>query len=467
MDTQPPPASESLPEKVPGKARRPGILGAAAVLSPVLAAALGPSAVGAAGFRVRVETALADFGRELSGPGEVALEPGPGGRVQLRLGAEAFPLDEILHLEIAGALDEPQPWILFLRAGGEIAGAAAGGDGESVSWRSPSLGSEPVRIALDDVLGLLAVRKPGEGTGTSADALREAALALRLREEILKRLSPADEVVLPEGGRIQGVLDSVNATGIRFSAQALGTVDLPWARIRALSLAALSETPPGGAGGSEGSGEKAASGGSSRRVRVRFRDGTLLPAELSSLEGGKVSLRHPTLGLRSTALSDVIEVDFLGGRAVYLSDLEPASAREECGPLFRLRMPHRRDASVVGTPLRMRGKAYRKGLGVHAYSRLEYDLGGAYEKFRATVGLDDTARPESGDPNVGRVVFRAYRDGEKIFERELTWKDDPVPIDLSVRGAKRLALEADYGGSGGSLDLALDRANWAEARLVR
>jgi hypothetical protein len=68
---------------------------------------------------------------------------------------------------------------------------------------------------------------------------------------------------------------------------------------------------------------------------------------------------------------------------------------------------------------------------------------------------------------MGAVVFRVRLDGKPLIERPLTWRDDPVPVDLDVEGGKVLALEVDYGEGEGGFNPSLDRANWANARIVK
>jgi hypothetical protein len=150
--------------------------------------------------------------------------------------------------------------------------------------------------------------------------------------------------------------------------------------------------------------------------------------------------------------------------------MTPSSVREDTGVLFRLQMPHRNDASVLGTPLRLRGKEYRKGIGVHAFSSLGYAFGGEFRRFRATIGLDDTARPPSGLPGreaMGSVTFRVRLDGKRLFEKDMTWRDDPIPLDLPVAGGRLLELEVDFGNDASGAQMARDRADWAEARVIR
>jgi hypothetical protein len=118
----------------------------------------------------------------------------------------------------------------------------------------------------------------------------------------------------------------------------------------------------------------------------------------------------------------------------------------------------------------MGGTTRRKGLGVHSYSLLEFDLAAEFSRFRATLGLDDSARPEEAQPqggDEGSVVFRVKLDGKVLFEKGMTWRDPPTPVDLSVEKGRLLALEVDYGPPEGGFNLVRDRANWAEARVVK
>ena len=408
------------------------------------------------------------------------------------LGGRQVPADDLLFIEFPWQDAARGRLVLFLRGGGDLEGAPAGGDENSVKWRCSALGPDPIPIRLESVKGLL-VRgpidaPPGQGSRPpDAPAAKEAggalppapaprgpaaprdappstggterALEVRLRGEIVGARLKKDELVLLKEGRVQGILEALDSGGIRFSQESLGSVEIPYEKIRALILAeeTLPAPPP-------------PTGSPSLQVVLTLRDGSEIPGGLVDLKAGTFSIRHPTLGSFSVPAARVREIAFLGGRSSYLSDLEPASVREECGPLFRLRMPFRRDTNVLGEPLRMAGRSYRKGLGVHSYSLLEYKLGGQYSRFQATIGLDESARPRegaTGGKDKGAVVFRVRLDGKLLMEKPLTWRDSPLPVDLTIRGGGTLSLEVDYGDPPMGFNFALDRANWAEARVVK
>ena len=159
--------------------------------------------------------------------------------------------------------------------------------------------------------------------------------------------------------------------------------------------------------------------------------------------------------LKLSAL-DVAACEFRNGRIVYVSDLTPAEYVHE--PFLSLSWPWRADRAVDGAPLRLRGRLFRKGLGTHSRCRLVFALDGRYRQFRSLVGVDDTARGR------GSVVFRVRVDDRVVFDSGvLTGSDPPKDVTVPLANADRLVLEVDYGPDGD----VLDRADWADARLLR
>ena len=83
---------------------------------------------------------------------------------------------------------------------------------------------------------------------------------------------------------------------------------------------------------------------------------------------------------------------------VYLSDLKAAGYRHI--PYLQLSWPYRTDRSVLGARLRVGGRVFLKGLGMHSPSRLTYDLLQPYRRFDAQLAIDDDAGGSFND-----VVF--------------------------------------------------------------
>ncbi|MEQ7007088.1 NPCBM/NEW2 domain-containing protein [Actinopolymorpha sp. B17G11] len=143
----------------------------------------------------------------------------------------------------------------------------------------------------------------------------------------------------------------------------------------------------------------------------------------------------------------------------YVSDLPFVSERNGWGPVER-DMSNGGTQSGDGTPLRLRGTTYDKGLGVHAPSEVVLDLAGAYTRFTAYVGVDDSRVPSGA----GSVVFEVLGDGVVLARTGvLTPSDAAYPLDVAVDGVASLMLRVSDGGDG----INNDHADWADAQLHR
>lgn len=337
-------------------------------------------------------------------------------------------------------------------------------------WATP-IGIEPVKeddfLVLNSKIIVQEVRQRDGQVRLNMEDLRLLLFRNAFTDEIewsrfragLLRTRPKNDVAhLSAGTRLTGFLEDMGRDSISFSADGVGQVKLSTAKIRALDLAELKEKEePERIGKPSGP-----------QVGVFLRDGGSLRGKLEDLGQEGLSLRHALLGSIFLPLESLAQVSFLGGRCQYLSDMDPAKAREHLGSLFLAKLPFKRDSNVLGNPLRMKGKTWPKGLGVHAYSRLDYDLAAKFQKFQATIGLDDSARPPSRGPageNTGAVIFRVFLDGKLISEKPMRFTDPPQELDLRIVGGRTLSLEVDFGGK--NLSAALDRANWCGARIIK
>ncbi len=142
--------------------------------------------------------------------------------------------------------------------------------------------------------------------------------------------------------------------------------------------------------------------------------------------------------------------------AVYVSDLPWASETNGWGPAERDRS-NGEAAAGDGGPIRLDGVTYPKGIGVHAYSEITLDLAGAYDRFRARIGLDDAR-----DGLCGEVQFEVAVDGiVRTSNGPFVATTPSQLLDLDVAGADLLALRVhSLGPTCG------DHADWAEARLL-
>jgi hypothetical protein len=197
-----------------------------------------------------------------------------------------------------------------------------------------------------------------------------------------------------------------------------------------------------------------------------LRDGSVLRGPIEGWGDGKIVIEHRVLK-RSISMEEknLISVTMKNGRYVYVSDLAfatPPSERPYYLPgdfkyeqyLFKVR----RDQAQGGGPISLRGKVYAKGLGVHAISKLEFDLNRSFTRFIADVGVDDSA----GD--LASVEFKVYADGKLVFESGVLRRSTGTrTIDVEVLNVRRITLEVT---AADNADIQ-DRANWANAKLVR
>jgi alpha-galactosidase len=159
---------------------------------------------------------------------------------------------------------------------------------------------------------------------------------------------------------------------------------------------------------------------------------------------------HDAAALRVTG----VEPPLPRGR-VYLSDLRFTYATNGYGPV-ELDTTNGEAEALDGVPIRLRGAAYDKGLGVHGPSLLRYRLGRACSRFVADVGVDD----DQG--GMGSVELEVWADGERLFRSGVLTGSSPArAVSLDVSGRRELRL---FVGIGGDTD-ARDHAVWAGARL--
>ena len=382
---------------------------------------------------------------------------------RLRFGERQYALDEILFLrfthiastpEPAGArpAEGPSPVVLELQGGDRLLGTVASGDEERIRLRSASWGGKDLDVSVDHLVSLIV-----------PDAFSSAATLADFRRKVLAKRPPVDRLHLAAGDRIDGILEAAEPKGVRFTKENLGELLYPYEKVMAVQLADLGDEPaPEEANGMV--------------TVLHLADGSVLSGALEGISTEVFRLAHATLGAIDIPVRSLLQVSVRGGRCQFLSDLEVKRAHEHLGILTTggegertqgLRLPHVRDLSVLGTPLRMGRQTFAKGLGVHAYSLLEYDLGGEFQRFQATVGLDDSARPlpGSGKSFSPSVVFRIYVDGKKLREVPLSYKDAPRSVDVDVTSGETLGIEVDFGSS--SFLPVRARANWADARIIK
>lgn len=147
--------------------------------------------------------------------------------------------------------------------------------------------------------------------------------------------------------------------------------------------------------------------------------------------------------------------DVSSDKLVWLSKLEP---KVEQTPAFDRVWPWRVDRTEAGPGFELSGRKFERGIGLVPKTRLTYDVGGRYDVFEATIGIDDRGGPEA------HAVFRVFVDGKQAFESDpMTRGMAPKDVHVELSKAKTLAIEVDFGKN---YDLG-DFCAWADARVVQ
>jgi len=194
-------------------------------------------------------------------------------------------------------------------------------------------------------------------------------------------------------------------------------------------------------------------------VKIHLRDHGAVHGLIHQVRDGVWTIRplwRPGAAVASK-VEEITEVEVLNGQGIYVSQLEPVKVREKT--VLAPAQPYRRNLNSLGNAIRIAGNPYPWGIGVHANSRLTFDVGGAWAAFEAAVGIDDAV----GDR--GSVVFTVLGDGKELYHSGVVRGSDAsaVLVRVPINGVKRLTLAVD---ATDDLDLG-DVADWAAARLLR
>ena len=363
-----------------------------------------------------------------------------------RLSLDDLPVDDldargVAFLRCGGFSALSQPGVmdenvasLYLHCGAWLKGRLSGGTGESIDLALA--GASRVSFSIDEVAS---IRFPGRQP-TSGSVLPEAP-------------DEGDRLYLRRGAgldRVDGLVDGFELEGIRFQGR-FGLKTHPWKEVVAVFVEQL-DAPTVQAANSP--------------VVVDLRGGGRLGGDLKTVGVGGLELTTAAGTPLRIPLALVREVVNADGSFKFLSDLPPT----DTGPsdLFGgseglgMRYPVQVDRNYAGQALRTGGHTFSRGLGVHAPSRLTWELDGSWKSLRLAAGLDDSAL---GGTYQGSVVFRVHVDGEERWASPLVrGGQGPLSVPpLDLTGAHTLVLEVDPATEA----FFCDRANWLRPVLVR
>ena len=140
-------------------------------------------------------------------------------------------------------------------------------------------------------------------------------------------------------------------------------------------------------------------------------------------------------------------------KTLYLSDLRSFSLFgwiSNAG-LWRL------DRGVGGGPLTIAGKPYERGIGVHADSRLVFEVPRGFSRFVTDIGY------ETGISTTRKLRFAVEVDGDKAFvSRPMAAGEVQAGVTVPVADARKIVLITEAIGGNDAA-----HANWADARFLR
>ena len=162
------------------------------------------------------------------------------------------------------------------------------------------------------------------------------------------------------------------------------------------------------------------------------------------------------------------------GPDIHLSEVRPRiirgpghSASKEHFRLEPFREAPKWDQSNRGGALRLDGKEFLRGVGVHAVNQLVYDLEPRYRRFVAQAGIDEEMIEIHHGSNLARhssVVFRVFVDGRLMAESPIMRvTEKPWRFDVKIpEGSRQISLVATDAGDGSKGDY----ADWVNAGFV-
>jgi hypothetical protein len=154
----------------------------------------------------------------------------------------------------------------------------------------------------------------------------------------------------------------------------------------------------------------------------------------------------------------VAAIDFSVSKIKYLSDLKPRDVKYvSFWEIFLYE--YRRDRSLDGPPITLKGKSYPRGLAMHSKTMLRYRIAGEYTRFLAVAGIDDSVA------ELGHIVQLVISgDGKPLFDGEIKGRDAPRLLDLDVTGVRDLEIVVDFGSDVSDIG---DHLDLADAKLVK
>ena len=312
---------------------------------------------------------------------------------------------------------------LELTRGDRLNGRLAGSDDDILHLETATLGTVPVPLEHIRTLRTPAAACPGA----------RATLA-----SLLEHHGDQDALLLINGDVLRGLVTAIDRHGFLVETET-GESHVGHASIAAAVMIPIDPPRPGGP-----------------QVRLHTTDGQQLTATRFQWAGFSASATVFDGTELHVSGDRIARLEILGGRWQWLTALEPISYQHT--PALSVSWDWARDRNVTGGPLRVAGRQFDHGLGVHSECSLTFDLRKDYREFVTSLGLDDRTGPYAS------VDVEIRVDGQLAYQQaRVTPGRLHGPIRLDVTGAQRIKLTVLFGANA---DLQ-DRFDWVEPALIR
>jgi len=163
--------------------------------------------------------------------------------------------------------------------------------------------------------------------------------------------------------------------------------------------------------------------------------GNALLASSASFADKSLTATTPSGAKIAVSLPQLIKLDYSKGKLTYLSDFGPDKVKIVHDSTFGVFEPVYKDMNLNRKPIKLGRKPYPKGLAIHAYTEVTFDLDGEYREFKATIGIDDdVAARDDG------TIVKVLGDGKELLSTTVTGKDKPQEKTLNVKDVQKLTV---------------------------
>ncbi len=357
--------------------------------------------------------------------------------------------------------------------------AAASPSSDTVVWNCPALGGS-IDLPLSEFRAIVRNGAPANAAGPGAadvavdDARKEDTVILANGDQasgIVTAVGAANVFVQSTGDPAPAPMDSVSAilfatapdsaSARRASARRgfrLSLADGSTITVASLSLDASGQTilarersnadrasADGANSNPANSGTAGASGANAAATNAA---GAIADDANANADRAKSQFNIP--------IKSVQQIDQINGPVSWLSGRRPTASTQTPYWGDDQPWPARVGQTVDGKPILIGDQLFPNGIGVHAYSRLDYELDGHYSRFRAGYAI-------TGDLPLADVTVRILLDGKCAHEQKHVRAGKAYgPVEIDLGNAKTLALEVDFGGHADYQA----RAAWLDPALV-